>query len=101
MAQLTITIPDAIAPRLRDSFCAATGYTDRVPNPAFDPQQPIGPSNEETMPNPVTKMQWVKSQVIAWMLSQVTAAELDTLDAEQRQERLDRIETIKSQIALT
>lgn len=56
--------PDAIAPNRRPGmtadFCKATNYPDTVVNPAYDPEIP---GSQPTIPNPVTKAQWLDDQV--------------------------------------
>lgn len=56
MAQLIIDFPDAIAVRMRDAFCAKTGWDGSV-----------------------TKTQWVKNKTAEWIKNICVAQEADTV----------------------
>lgn len=100
MATLSITIPDNIAARVRDGYCAATGYQAQMPNPAFDPMQPISAENPEFVANNVSKMAWVKQQVIAHIRDTILAAELSEFDTVQAVDRQSHIQSVKASVEL-
>lgn len=54
MATIQFTIPDAKATLVRDAVCTKYGYQDTV----VDPENP-----EQTIPNPVSKAQFVSIQI--------------------------------------
>lgn len=101
MATISLTVPDAIAPRVRDAVCLATGYTELVPNPNFDPEQPVGQGNLEFMSNPVSKMAWVKMQLIEYLKATVRRIEMQNFDVQQRQDRLAQEQAIDQALNLS
>jgi hypothetical protein len=54
MQEITISIPTAKAVIVRDAVCAKYGYTDTITDPA---------NPEQTIPNPVTKAQFVQVKI--------------------------------------
>jgi hypothetical protein len=62
MASITITIPDAIAGRVIDGFCARYHYS---------------PTLEDGTPNPETKAKFVKRRVIDFIKRAVRDAEIE------------------------
>jgi len=47
-------MPNAVWEQTEDSHAAANGWTETMPNPDYDPEQPAGPDNLETVPRPAT-----------------------------------------------
>ena len=74
MAQITLTFPDGFLPRLVAAVCAKTNYQEMIPDP-----NSTG-SITSQIPNPVTRSQWTKQQMIRWMRTQVIEYE-STQDA--------------------
>lgn len=101
MAVISITVPDEILPRLRDGFALATGYQAEMPNPAFDPMQPVSPENPEHIANPITKVQWVRAQVIDYVKRKAAEGELMAFDEQQRADRLAQAQSIEADIVVT
>lgn len=66
MAQITFTVPDAVATRIIQSTCYVNGYQDNVP----DPQNP-----GQFIPNPVSKVAFLKSIIIEMLKSNLKAYE--------------------------
>jgi len=71
---ITITIDsDVHAAKLLQYFCARYGYQDLVANPAFDEMLPEDPeTNPSTIPNPETKVAFVKRLTIEWWRGEAT-----------------------------
>jgi hypothetical protein len=101
MAVLSINIPDAIAPRVRDAYCTATGYSELVPNPNYDSGQPLGPSNLDFIPNPVPKMTWVKMKILDHIRDAVKTVEMQAFDQTQRQDRQTEAQAIDQALNLS
>lgn len=78
--QITFDIPTAFFNRAVTAICARTNYQDMVPDP-----NGIGPMPPQ-IPNPVTKAQWTKQQVSAWIREQVYLYESAEDDAVKRAE---------------
>lgn len=57
MSQITLNIPDAQATRILAAYCAQYGYQDTVAGPPDVDGKPT------TIPNPVTRLQFMKSQI--------------------------------------
>lgn len=101
MATLSINIPDAIAPRLRDAFALATHYPDTMPNPAFNPELPVQEGNMEFIPNTMTKMAWAKEQIIEFIKQKVREGEMREYDTTQRSARIAHAQSIDAAMNLT
>ena len=67
MASITFTFPDAIAPRLLNSFCAIRGYADEI-------RDPDNPGN--VIQNPESKAAFAKRNIKEWILHEVTRYEV-------------------------
>ncbi len=74
MASITFTIPDAEAARILDGFAAHHKYQDDVPNPDFDPDDPAE-TDPPTIPNPQTKVQFLKRKIIEFVQASLKAEE--------------------------
>lgn len=76
MATITLTIPDALLPRVVAGMCGRHGYEDTVQDPAY-PEDP-----GKTIPNPETKAvfckrmirQQIKRDVLQWEAEQAFLA---------------------------
>ncbi len=64
MATITITVPDAVAPRVLNAICGLHGYRETVPD-LSTPDTPV------MVPNPQTKAQFTRQIVAAYVLEQV------------------------------
>lgn len=73
MATLSIAFSDASKDRVIDAFAAHHKYQPLIPNPSYDPE--TDDPSEETAPNPVTKGQFMKQKVIAFVKESVKAEE--------------------------
>lgn len=74
MAQITITIPDAKVPEVREAFKATYNYQAIIANPSFDPNLPIDPvTNPETIDNPETEGQFFQRKIREWIRDVVKA----------------------------
>jgi hypothetical protein len=72
MAEISITIDDAHLARAVDAFAHYFGYTDMIGNPAFVP----GGEEPRTIPNPLTRGQFMKAQVARFIRETVKASEV-------------------------
>lgn len=59
MAEIKLTVPDAQLDRVRNAFCAVNGYQDTI----------------DGQPNPVSKNQFLKQQLMAFVKSTVKSYE--------------------------
>lgn len=57
MATISISIPDAVQPRVLDAFSAVYGRPEEIPDPNH---VPTGPMDVVMIPNPETKAQFAK-----------------------------------------
>jgi len=55
MAQFAIEIAEADVDRVMDAVAANYNWAENVPNPDFDPVEPVSEQNPETIPNPENK----------------------------------------------
>lgn len=78
MATLSITIPNAVATRVQDSFCAAHGYQATLPDGSA---------------NPETKQQFLKRKVVEFIRDSVKAAEATAAAETARQAALTDVDT--------
>lgn len=75
MASITLTINDAFATRVLDGFCGHHGYQATIPGP------PDISGNPTTIPNPETKMQFMKRLLYAMIKRDVASYESDVARA--------------------
>lgn len=62
----------AAADDVAEAVAWADGYSETIPNPAYDPGDPT--SNEpETIPNPKTKLQFALERVVGFLQSKKQA----------------------------
>jgi hypothetical protein len=87
MATLSITVPNNIATRVADAICNLNGY-----------QETISDGNGGTIPNPQTKLEFVKHYVINVLKNQVISYE-GRIAADAA--NLAAIQTAQAEIILT
>ena len=75
MAEIVIKIPDAKLNRVVDGVCGNFGYQENVPDPDND---------GEVMPNPQTKGQFAKAQIVKYTKDCVRAYEYKVSEATER-----------------
>lgn len=63
MALFSVEIADQDVPRVLNALAANFGYEQNVPNPDFDPEQPVDENNQEFIPNPVSKPVFANQKV--------------------------------------
>ncbi len=78
MAIISLTIPDAIATRVVGAVAYNNGYTDTVVN-----------MDGTVTPNPVTKTQFAKDVLKAWIKANVVSYEATKAGDEARQAAID------------
>lgn len=72
MASITFTIPDDQTDRVINTFATYHAYQDTVANPGHNPADP---ESEETIPNPMSKAQFLKAKIVKFVLDAVRAQE--------------------------
>jgi hypothetical protein len=72
MTQVTITIPDDVKDRVLDGFSYSRGYEDTISNPGYDSDNPRSPL---TIPNPESKLEFVKRTLIQILTESVMSYE--------------------------
>ena len=80
MATITITIPNPVANRVIDSVCERYGYEDTIED------------DGNRIPNPISKAQFAKQQLIAWVKDCVTYKEGNEAGNKARQEAIAKVE---------
>ena len=85
---ITLTIPDTKAPRVVNAICANYGYQTDVPLVPANPDTP-----EATMPNPETKAQFTKKQVINFLKEHVIAYEANQASETARTTARDKADS--------
>lgn len=68
MAQLSLTIKDTLYAKEVEAVAAMGGWTETIPDPAFVPSEAQQVPTQ--IPNPLTKEQFLKRQVKAWLRNQ-------------------------------
>ena len=77
MAQFCVTIADPDVGRVIAAMCANYGYQANIPNPNFDPNEPIDPdTNPEFIPNPETTSQFANRKTRDFLMENTVAYEL-------------------------
>lgn len=71
IATITLSIPDAQAARVADAFAVAYGYQDVIPNP-----NPLTAALTPTIPNPETRAQHMRRQIMAFVQNTVKGTEV-------------------------
>lgn len=76
MAQFTIEIADEDVGRVLTSLAANYNRPEQVPNPEFDPTQPVSENNSELINNPETISQFGNRMVRNFLAENVKAYEV-------------------------
>ena len=77
MAQFCVNIADGDVSRVISAMCANYGYQAMVPNPDFNPAEPIDPdTNPENIPNPETANQFANRKTRDFLMENTVAHEL-------------------------
>lgn len=76
MAQFTIEIADEDVGRVLTSLAANYNRLEQVPNPGFDPTQPVSENNSELIDNPETVSQFGNRMVRVFLADNVKAYEI-------------------------
>jgi hypothetical protein len=76
MAQFAIEIAEADVDRVMDAVAANYNWAENVPNPDFDPVEPVSEQNPETIPNPENKYVFTNRMVRAFLSDHVAAYEI-------------------------
>lgn len=95
MAQFSVEIADADVTRVLTALAVNYRRLERVPNPEFDPEQPVSETNEETISNPETIPEFGNRMVRHFLSENVKAYELK-LAKEQAANSLDTNVTINN-----
>ena len=93
MAQFSVEIADQDVARVLNSLAVNYGRPDQVPNPEFDPMQPVSEDNPELIDNPETVAQFGNRMVREFLANNVKAHEIK-LAKKQAEEALDTNVTI-------
>jgi len=85
MAVLSITIPDSVTNRVRDGFCAYHNYQPfiKIIN---------GQGVEETIPNPQTKIAFVKSKIKEYIKESVKSYEAELASTTAKAQAIQNVE---------
>lgn len=86
MAAITITIPDAILPRVLLGFTSVNGYQVNIPDPA-------DPTGQRMIPNPQTRAAFAKAKLIEHIRNDVAAYEAQIAADAARQTALTKADT--------
>lgn len=76
MAQFSVEIADADVDRVMDAVAANYNRAENIPNPDFDPVEPVSDENPESIINPETKYQFTNRMVRNFLSDHVTAYEI-------------------------
>lgn len=76
MAQFSVEIADADVARVLTSLAANYRRPEQVPNPEFDPMEPVSEANPETIDNPETVSQFGNRMVRKFLADNVKAYEV-------------------------
>jgi len=76
MAQFTTEIADADVTRVLNSLAVNYRRPEQVPNPEFDPMQPVSEANPEQIDNPETISQFGNRMVRNFLAENVKAYEV-------------------------
>ena len=76
MAQFAIEIADADVDRVMDAVAANYNWAENVPNPDFNPAEPVSDENPETIPNPEDKFVFTNRMVRSFLIENVKAHEV-------------------------
>ena len=76
MAQFAIEIADADVDRVMDAVAANYNWPENIPNPDFDPVEPVSEENPESITNPENKYVFTNRMVRTFLSDHVTAYEI-------------------------
>ena len=76
MAQFSIEIADADVDRVMDAVAANYNWPENIPNPDFDPVEPVSDENPESITNPENKYVFTNRMVRNFLSDHVTAYEI-------------------------
>ena len=76
MALFSVEIADADVPRVLNAVAANFGYEVNVPNPNFDPEQPVDEINAEFIPNPISLPVFANQKVREFLADHVKQYEI-------------------------
>jgi hypothetical protein len=76
MAQFSVEIADQDVARVLNSLAVNYGRPEQVPNPDFDPLQPVSETNSEFIDNPETVAQFGNRMVRKFLTDNVKAYEI-------------------------
>ena len=76
MAQFSVEIADAHVARVLTALAANYRRPEQVPNPEFDPMEPVSETNPETIDNPETVSQFGNRMVRKFLADNVKAYEV-------------------------
>ena len=76
MAQFSVEIADQDVARVLNSLAVNYGRPEQVPNPDFDPLQPVSETNSEFIDNPETVAQFGNRMVRKFLADNVKAYEV-------------------------
>lgn len=76
MAQFSVEIADADVSRVLNALAANYRRPEQIPNPEFDPMQPVSEVNLETIDNPETIAQFANRMVRNFLTENVRAYEV-------------------------
>ena len=76
MAQFSVEIADQDVTRVLNSLAVNYGRPEQVPNPDFDPLQPVSETNLEMIDNPETVAQFGNRMVRKFLADNVKAYEV-------------------------
>jgi hypothetical protein len=93
MAQFSVEIADADVSRVLNALAANYRRPEQIPNPEFDPMQPVSEVNLETIDNPETIAQFANRMVRNFLTENVRAYEVK-LAKQQAEDALNTSITI-------
>ena len=76
MAQFSVEIADADVDRVMDAVAANYNWPENIPNPDFDPVEPVSDENPESITNPENKYVFTNRMVRNFLSDHVTAYEI-------------------------
>ena len=76
MAQFSIEIADADVDRVMDAVAANYSWPENIPNPDFDPVEPVSDENPESITNPENKYVFTNRMVRNFLSDHVPAYEI-------------------------
>lgn len=90
------TLPAGVLDLARNAMAATYGYQATIPNPSFNPSEPAGPSNPQTIPNPVSLTRFMTLQ---WRALTTQIVEAYAVKQASEQAAIQAAATVQSQAA--